>query len=1098
MINNDRRNFLYKSTMLAASGVLTACGGGAGADPVPSNAQAGAASAAPADTVIAATVTISPTGTPLPNAVFRLSSATTARAPYCLGYAFRRGDVPSGSAVTGDTGTMQVVPKNRWPDGSLKFAVIAGLADIVGGADTPVGLLVVPATAVSVKPLSTAKLRATEIVAQVGCGAYGTVTWSGLDWDTPFQTWVSGSVMSSWIYRKPVGTDPHLVAWLEVRLWSSGAVEVLPWIENGYVRVAAPINKAATFTFTLGKTQRVSVAIDLKHHQRTPLINGTALSYWLASDPGVTPRHDNGYLQATELVPTYQAKVAPIAAALTTLASSYQPLQAGNFRYDGDAMPSSGYQDPIGLLPQHDVLYLTSDSLAAFGAVVRNGFSAGRYGIHYRDENTNRPLRFSSYPTLNIGGGQGFKDTGGSTTNSYTPTPGGGNAPQWDVAHSPSVGYLAYLITGRWYFMEEVQFATTANYLGNGDNAALRSGSKGLVQTCTQAWQTRSCAWDWRARVQALCVTPDDDVGLRAEFIASVEANIEHFHGRYIAKPNNPFGWVKPGEVYTGTTRVGAPWQQDFVTAAFGYSVSLGLPISTTAVTKLNEFFQWKARSVIGRLGPKGAFWYVNAVPYNAMISPSNAPDYDNGTGPWYPSEAACYEATYVSPPAWMGTVDGTLAGEIMPGERAMWGNLMPAIAYAVRHNVPGALEAYARVLRSTNWPKLRDAFNARPVWAVAPAGFAASMLPIIGAPIQADPIQTSAPAWLAGKPVNEWLEIPGTTGADGTSIDAYSGFALKQSTGEILIALAGGHNNSGDTRVSSISLLADAPSWKAPRRKDSVALIDTNYSVAPNIYPYCKDGVTPSSRHTRYQSLYCPQNDRIMLISTPSLYGAGGESSVQSNGFSLATNAWDAPGTWANVKNSSCYGTAIDDQGNIWCRMQKWLRATNTMVDLPTAATYSNASAFDPVRRQLFTLAYGNGEGYTAYGQVGMQFNIKTISEDLSSVRTITFQPSREWSEFQALNMAYCAMTYDKDKDVFYYYYAGNAGVVYVITPNAGTVWTMSKIVQGAGSVTGATIGTGPSDGSGIQNRFQYVEALKGIVMLVRSTSNLYFMRTS
>jgi hypothetical protein len=403
--------------------------------------------------------------------------------------------------------------------------------------------------------------------------------------------------------------------------------------------------------------------------------------------------------------------------------TSYQPLQAGNFNYDGDSMASPGYQDPIGLLPRHDVLFLTSDAAVTFGAVVRNGFSAGRYALHYRDENTNRPLRFSSHPTLNIGDGQGFKDTGGSTTGSYTPIPTGGNPPQWDVAHSPSVGYLAYLVTGRWYFMEEVQFATTANYLGNGDNAVLRTGSKGLVQTCTDCWQTRACAWDWRARVQALCVTPDADVALRSEFIASVEANIDHFYSRYVAQPNNPYGWIKPGEAYDGTLLFGAPWQQDFVTAAFGFSVSLGLPISAAAATNLGAFFHWKARSAIRRLGPKGAFWYVNADIYTMAISPTAMPDYDTGTGPWYASDAEVYNASFAVPPPWMGATEGMLAGEIMPGERAMWGFVMPAIAYAVRHGVPGAQEAYERLIGASNWPALRDAFNISPVWAVKPAG---------------------------------------------------------------------------------------------------------------------------------------------------------------------------------------------------------------------------------------------------------------------------------------------------------------------------------------------------------------------------------------
>ena len=32
--------------------------------------------------------------------------------------------------------------------------------------------------------------------------------------------------MSSWVYRKQVGSDAHLVAWMEVRLYVAGAVEL--------------------------------------------------------------------------------------------------------------------------------------------------------------------------------------------------------------------------------------------------------------------------------------------------------------------------------------------------------------------------------------------------------------------------------------------------------------------------------------------------------------------------------------------------------------------------------------------------------------------------------------------------------------------------------------------------------------------------------------------------------------------------------------------------------------------------------------------------------------------------------------------------------
>ena len=847
---------------------------------------------------------------------------------------------------------------------------------------------------------------------------------------------------------------------------------MLPWIENGYLRVAAPSNKAATFSFTLNRNQLMSAPIDLKHHQRTVLISGSALSYRLGQDPDVIARQDTAYLQETNLVPSYQAQLAADSAVIAGLAAAYQPLQAGNFRYDGDSMAASGYQDPIGLLPQHDVAYLVSSAPAAYGAVLRNGFSAGRYGIHYRDESTNQPLRFSSYPTLNIRGGQGFKDTGGSTNGQYTPVATGGNPPGWDVAHSPSVGFTAYLLTGRWYFMEEVQFATTANYLGNGDNAFLRTGSKGLVQSCPGAWQTRSCAWDWRARVQALCVTPDDELALRSELIASVEANIEHFHGRYVARPNNPFGWIKPGETYSASSRqVGAPWQQDFVTAAFGYSLALGLPVSAAASTNLAAFFAWKARSAIGRLGPKEAFWYINAVPYSMMITPSATPDYDNGSGPWYASDAEVYRATYATPPGWLGSTEGKLAGEIMPGERAMWGNLVPAIAYAVQHGVPGAQAAYDRMVGASNWKALSDAFNVRPVWAVKPARY-------IAPPVT----PSSAPAWFAGSVLHQWIEIAGTGGAGGAALGAYSGIAYNEQTNEILIAAAGGHSDSSDNRVVSLRLTDNAPSWRLRLAPSSPVAIDVAYYA---------DG-RPTSRHLYSSLLYVPQANRLMLFGVRGAYG-NAHSFTKVDGFDLATNSWDPAGTWADVPPGGGYGQVIiRDTGEVystdlarWSPVSKvWsrpiTRRTTDLVRYPIA--------HDPVRKQLFTLNWADGMGY---GQAAVFAS--RIPLNGSQQISVRINPSAALDSFIADKPTYAGMDYDPHHDRFLFYCGQGAGAgrVYVIKPNATDVWDMSLLELATGVRPPAT----PS--AGVQNRFRYIPALRGFLMIPSATSNLFFLRT-
>lgn len=169
-----------------------------------------------------------------------------------LGYVFRSGDIPADCTVVSESGTLQVVRRNNWPDVSLKPAQTAGKVDLPPNTGVAITLRKRRSgsgTSTLVRSdLTLAALKRTSITAETGCGSFGTVTWSCTDWVRPFQTWVSGPIMSSWIYRKPVGTDARLDAWLEVRLFAGGIVEVLPWIENGYVRMVSPTNKSANNT----------------------------------------------------------------------------------------------------------------------------------------------------------------------------------------------------------------------------------------------------------------------------------------------------------------------------------------------------------------------------------------------------------------------------------------------------------------------------------------------------------------------------------------------------------------------------------------------------------------------------------------------------------------------------------------------------------------------------------------------------------------------------------------------------------------------------------------------------------------------------------
>jgi hypothetical protein len=731
-----------------------------------------------------------PGGVPQP---FTLTSATSGTLPFAIGYAMRQGDVPAGSSLSFSGATAKLTVLSTWPDSSARFGIIAGTYTSAGSAVTvtPTVAVVSAGTLLTGADVQAAMGANTAVF---NCGAFGTVTFSGSDFASPFITHAATSGFIEAIYRKQVGSDVHLVAWMAVRHWAGTSnPEFLPWIENGYLNVAAPTSKSATFAFSLGGSQRFSGSINLLNHQRTPLVSGSALSHWLGTDPGVVALHDTAYLQATRLVPTYRASVPAGASVVTNLPSSFTPLQQGSFP---SGMGAAGYHGSIGLLPEWDVLPLVcnaSDRAAVWAGLQRNAYSAGRYGIHFRDETTNRPPLFSSYPNLVLDGSSGVSGTGTSTTSAYTPNATGGTPPTYASTHHPSTGFMAYLLTGRFYHLETLQFLAGVNYLKNGN--ANRNGSDGIFQSSAGANTTRGVGWAIRTLAQAAAISPDGDT-ITTELRNSLSANVSWHHARYVAQPNNPQGWIQPysdytaatnfntaitagagtlvfpsgyvfltddyyngwevvagGEVrtvtdYVGSTRTAtlsspftfnsasaavelrddniyfeATWMQDFVTAAFGYALAMEPTIGSTNLTKLDEFFHWKAKSIVGRLGTaaREESVYRDAATYTHAVAPSNQADWTTGTGPWYADWGQVWTATLNGSGYTKEEGDGTLRGGNFPDATSYWANLQPAIAYAVEHNVIGANLAYQRMVGASNWSTLESNFNTAPVWSVKP-----------------------------------------------------------------------------------------------------------------------------------------------------------------------------------------------------------------------------------------------------------------------------------------------------------------------------------------------------------------------------------------
>ena len=128
---------------------------------------------------------------------------TDPAAPFTVWHAFRKWDVPAGTEVSILWATAQITPKNYYNDGSLKFAIIAGTINASSTWANTVTLVTGIASTGSILTLT--KLHETQFQTQISTNLFWGASWSGTDWDRPFMTWVTGSEMSSWIYRKQIG-----------------------------------------------------------------------------------------------------------------------------------------------------------------------------------------------------------------------------------------------------------------------------------------------------------------------------------------------------------------------------------------------------------------------------------------------------------------------------------------------------------------------------------------------------------------------------------------------------------------------------------------------------------------------------------------------------------------------------------------------------------------------------------------------------------------------------------------------------------------------------------------------------------------------------
>jgi len=742
---------------------------------------------------------------------FSLTSTTGATlAPFTIGMALIEGQFPGSIGVSG-VASGQAIVRNTWPDGSAKFAVISGRATVTAGTSTTATLTRNGATGTA---LTEADLTATGVTATlqfgggltmslaslIGVSAAGAV--SGVITGGRAKQIISGPTMSSWLYCAPLSaSNPHIIGWMEVRLYVGGHVHVLPWVENGWTRVTGPASVVGNLTFTLGGTTRFTQTdVHLCHHGRVVAQDVAGAGYWLGTAPDLYAAPDPEYIQSTGLVPTYFADTSGATTRLNALSQVYSPANygqllssprdsGGNGTNNGDfdaGMANAGYHAGIGPLPEWDAFYLTSGAdVRAWKAVVANAMGYGRYAVHQRDELTLAPVNPADVPLKTLGTGFNIADRGanqfGATetlpnATAYDPSGVNLQPEYWAQTHHPSGGFMAYLLTGQEFFLELSQFIASTCFLRQ--NNLHRDYGNGYQRGYYET--TRGAAWALRSIFQAATISVDGSA-LQTGLSAIVAANISDYTAKYITVPIGSYGATRPYSNFNSNPaipmyRVNA-WEYDFSVAAWGYGLKMKPPVGTTPLANMRTFFQWHGQFPVHRLGALGnadTYGFNAAARENSFpIAPSytTAP-WDTNTG-WYNTPGEVFQDAHSASNSTnttntIGAFDAN--NGYFPDATSYWGNMMAALSYAVDHGVSGALDGYERMVAASNWLLFETDARTKPVGAIRPSSIMAwgagsatgSVVGDVWTPGKDAAGRVNKESW-AIVPTGRWIEVAGT-----------------------------------------------------------------------------------------------------------------------------------------------------------------------------------------------------------------------------------------------------------------------------------------------------------------------------------------------
>jgi hypothetical protein len=509
--------------------------------------------------------------------IYNLSRTEQTNRPVSVPRAFVQGEILNYAQAIVDGAPLltQCDVKNRWPDGSLKYAIVSFVVPLI------------PAT--RFLPVSFSNQLSgnnTDFLNQAGMldsafdfeakiqmtGAMvQNVSARQMLSNGAFRYWLQGPIVTAVIiedrtkartYDRDFGDGskalhPIYEAWFYPQ---NHKVQVGYTVENTWASSNSATDardEAYDLTLTAGLMSPQTVFtnskfthIGLSRWHQTFWVNG--------NPPGIRVDHNVQYLVQTRAIPNYDTSLTVSSNLIATkydywMKSSH--LLQGDYKGIGNydkALDAGGAADWLGPMDTWDVLYLLTMDERMLAASRGNADLAGRLPWHFREADTKAGAGHFFDASRD-----GSEDTFGHvvsvnareqvTLSDLIPNQCGNDAPDdiflgsvttdgWgghlSRGHIPDVAYIPYLFSGQYYYLEELQYEA-AYIIGNKIGCyapALgypRQGNAGYLNDT----EVRGDAWGFRTLAYAAFISPDSSPE-KAYFEDKLNNNIALWEGR--------------------------------------------------------------------------------------------------------------------------------------------------------------------------------------------------------------------------------------------------------------------------------------------------------------------------------------------------------------------------------------------------------------------------------------------------------------------------------------------------------------------------------------------------------------------------------------